>query len=303
MSFETFRRRANSAKIAETIIKSQEKKSFDDGSWKIQPDKDTGIAKATIRFLPAKEGDLPYELIYSHFFKGDDGNWCIVERCNRSFNEPCEICEKNRQLYNTGKESDKEIARKRKAKKTYIFNILVVDEPAHPENNGKVFVFKCGPAIFQMICDAMNSQFGEEPKRPFDLDSGHNFHIRVRNDATKSNLPNYDKSVFADEATPAASSDAELERIYNEMVNLKEFANRGRKSDSEIHKLAERAYCSCLPSADFSSSSNGATTSTSNVFEPEPKGTNIDDIPWDTPAQPSESVEDTKAFFASLIEE
>lgn len=306
MSFETFRKRANSAKIAETVQKNLAAKTYDDGSWNIKPDKETGTAMATIRFLPSKDGDLPYELVYSHFFKGDDGRWCIIERCPRTYKDTCEICQMNGQLYNTGKESDKAIARLRKARKTYLFNILVVNEPAHPENNGKVFVYKCGPAVFQMVCDAMESQFGEEPKRPFDLDSGHNFTIRVRTDQTKNNLPQYDKSSFSNEATPVAKDDVELERIYNEMVDLKAFVMKGKISSEEIHKKAVAAYYKVLPTVE--SVDSHTTSFSSKSSEPMESVKAMDKLPWDDEEdvkgtiKPSEQ-SDPKEFFEQLINE
>lgn len=277
-SFEKFRNAANSAKIAENMMKSQNKNNYDDGSWKLDPDKETGAAEAVIRFLPPKDGDMPYELIYSHFFKGDDGKWCIIERCPRTFGEECACCAANGELYATGREEDKNKARARKARKSYVFNILVVKEPRHPENEGKVFPFKAGPAIFQMIMDAMrdDSEFGEAPKKPFDLFEGHNFVLRIRKEANRE-FPTYDKSFFQREATPVASSDAELERIFNSMINLKEFAESKRISESAIATKVAGAYCTTSPKY--------ATQQTRHAFsEPEPEMPSykaMDKLPWD----------------------
>lgn len=277
-SFEKFRNAANSAKIAENMMKSQNKNNYDDGSWKLDTDKETGAAEAVIRFLPPKDGDMPYELIYSHFFKGDDGKWCVIDRCPRTFGEECPVCKANGELWATGREDDKAKASKRKARKNYVFNILVVKEPRHPENEGKVFPFKAGPAIFQMLMDAMrdDSEFGEAPKKPFDLFEGHNFVLRIRKEANRE-FPTYDKSFFQREATPVASSDAELERIFNSMTDLKEFVNSKRISETAVAQKAVGAYCTSLPKF--------ATSQTRHAFteaEPEmPSYKAMDKLPWD----------------------
>lgn len=87
--FEAFKSRRTN--LNEKILQSQEKKNYDDGSWKLEVDNDKGVGEAIIRFLPPKETDLPYVKYYQHFFKGDDGNWCIVDKCPRTFNETCTV--------------------------------------------------------------------------------------------------------------------------------------------------------------------------------------------------------------------
>ena len=271
MSFETFRKSKMS--LNERVLKAQEKSnSYGDGYnyWKLEIDKDKGTGSAVIRFLPPKDSELPYVKIYSHFFKGDDNRWCIVDRCPSTYGEQCPICNANSNLWNNGQE-DK--ARQRKRRTNYVFNILVVKDPSNPENEGKIFLFKCGPAIFSIITDSMTPQFdGEEPKRPFDLYGGHNFNLRVRSDASRGGLASYDKSFFDEKPTDVAKNDAELERIYNSMVNLDEYKNVGRLDDAELEKKACFAYGTQMvhnPSVDCS---NNDTTNSFN---------SMDKLPWD----------------------
>ena len=68
------------------------------------------------------------------------------------------VSEENTRLWNTGLDSDKEIARKRKRKLSYYSNIMVVSDPKHPENEGKVFLFKFGKKIFDKITEAMQQR-------------------------------------------------------------------------------------------------------------------------------------------------
>lgn len=290
--FDAFRK-CSSAKLAEAMKKSQEPKNYDDGSWKIEVDKETGLGSAVIRFLPPKvEGDLPYISYTSHFFKGDDGKWCIVDRCPRSFgwDHHCPICDRNHELWESGIKENQDKARARKAKKTYAFQVYIIKDPANPENEGKVKIFKCGPSIFKMVMDSMSSQFGEEPRKPFDVYNGNDFYLRVYRDVDKRGLPQYDKSVFDTNFTHLAQTDEELEKIYNEMIDLKEFLyKRNNLTDAELENIAANAYQNSVTSSTFSRAATNATAVSSN-----PKTVSVKEMPQESAPLPfnvGESVE------------
>ena len=309
MGFESFRK--SRMNFNETVLKAQEKKvvNYGDGYdyWKLEVDKEKGTGSAVIRFLPPKDSELPYAKVYSHFFKGDDGRWCVLDRCPTTYGEQCPICSANSTLFKSGEE-DK--ARSRKRRTNYIFNIYVVKDSANPDNEGKVFLYKTGPAIFGMITESMTPQFdGEEPKKPFDLFGGHNFNLRVRADASRGGLASYDKSFFDDRATDVAKNDAELEKIYNAMTNLDEYLQSGRISNADIEKKVGGAYCN---SAIVSASSVLSKSDMDEVMRTEPAETYkaMDKLPWDEddiPAMPSESMnadeEDTLEYFKRLASE
>ena len=89
----------------------------------------------------------------------------------------------------------KETARKQKRKLTYISNIYVVKDPANPENEGKVFLYKYGKKIFDKLTAAMQPEFeDEEAIDPFDFWQGANFKLKAKNVA---GYRNYDSSEFA----------------------------------------------------------------------------------------------------------
>ena len=51
----------------------------------------------------------------------------------------------NTRLWNSGDQAKKDLVSQRyKRKKSYVSNILVIDDPANPENNGKVFLYRYG---------------------------------------------------------------------------------------------------------------------------------------------------------------
>ena len=129
----------------------QEKKSYvDERLWKPELDK-SGTGSAVIRFLPAPDGEeLPWVKLFKHAFQGPTGKWYIENSLTTiSKNDP--VSEHNSALWNTGLETDKETARKQKRKLEYYSNIYVVSDSKHPENNGKVFLFRYGKKIFDKI--------------------------------------------------------------------------------------------------------------------------------------------------------
>jgi hypothetical protein len=138
----------------------------------------------------------------------------------------------NTKLWNSGNEADKDLVRERKRKLTYISNILVVTDPAHPENEGKVFLYKYGKKIFDKIKDVTDPQFqDEEPINPFDFWNGANFKLKIRK---VEGYRNYDKSEF-ERPAPVADSDDEIERIWKQEHSLKDFVDPKRfKSYEEL---------------------------------------------------------------------
>jgi len=193
---------------------------------------------AVIRFLPPAEGeDAPWVKVYSHGFK-ETGGW-YIEECPTTIGNDCPACKDNGRLWNSGIESDKEIARKRKRRTQYIANILVIQDPKNPENEGKVFLFKFGAKIFDKIKDAMFPEFEEDGPaiNPFDFTEGANFMLRIRK--YEGNV-NYDKSKF-EEVSPIADDDKTITDIYEQLHPLKEFVSPERfKSWDDLSARLDR---------------------------------------------------------------
>lgn len=211
-----------------------ETKSYvDDRFWRVEGDK-AGNGTATIRFLPRVEGDeLPWVRIFSHGFQGPTGKW-YIENSLTTLSENDPVGELNTHLWNSGSEANKEIARKQKRKLNFIANVLIISDPKHPENEGKVMLFKFGKKIFDKIMDKARPTFEDEkPVNVFDLWEGSNFKLRMRK---KDGYANYDESVFTE---PCAASDDEntLLKIVNSQVKLTEFVDRKNfKSYEELKK-------------------------------------------------------------------
>ena len=224
MSFSDFKKRSQTSieDLAKKIEETESKKSYkDDRFWRPQLDKASN-GYAVIRFLPAPEKeDLPWAKLYSHAFQGK-GGW-FIENSRTTLGEKDPVSEANNELWNSGIESDKDIARQRKRKLQYISNILVVSDPENPENNGKVFLYKFGKKIFDKIQEAMSPEFDdEEAINPFDFWKGANFKLKVRKVA---GYVNYDKSEFESASELFDGDDEKLEDLWKREYSLTAFTD------------------------------------------------------------------------------
>ncbi|AFD02617.1 ssDNA binding protein [Synechococcus phage S-MbCM6] len=211
------------AKLTKEIEKINQPQSGggpDERLWKPELDK-SGNGYAVIRFLPAPDGEeMPWAKIWSHAFKGPGGQW-YIENSLTTIGKDDPVGEMNRQLWNSGSDSDKAIARAQKRKLSYYSNIYVVSDPAHPENEGRVFLYKFGKKIFDKLVEAMQPAFADEtPLDPFNFWTGADFKLKIRK---VDGYWNYDKSEFASPSTLNDFSDDRLESIWQQGYSLAEF--------------------------------------------------------------------------------
>jgi len=227
-------------KALESMSKGQSGgNSKDDRFWSPEVDK-AGNGYAVIRFLDSPQVDgedgMPWVQVFNHGFQGP-GGW-LIENCLTSINQKCPVCEHNSSLWNSGVESNKDVARKQKRKLSYIANILVVKDAAHPENEGKVFLFKFGKKIFDKIKEKLEPQFEDEKSiNPFNFWQGANFKLKIRN---VEGYRNYDKSEF-DVVSAVDEDDDKIEKIWKSEYSLKEFLNpKEFKSYDDLKTKLER---------------------------------------------------------------
>ena len=235
MSLENIRKNNSLDKLLGAVQeenKPQEKKSYtDERLWKPELDK-SGNGYAVLRFLPAVHGEeLPWAKVYSHAFQGPTGQW-YIENSLTTVNQKDPVSEYNTALWNTGAESDKEIARKQKRKLQYYSNVYVVTDPKNPHNEGKVFLFRYGKKIYDKLLAAMQPEFqDEQPVNPFDPFTGANFKLKIRKVA---GFWNYDTSDF-ESSSKLFEDEAKVEAVCQKAYPLKEFtATDNFKSYEEL---------------------------------------------------------------------
>ena len=190
----------------------------DNRFWTPSVDK-AGNGYAVIRFLPEPKGeDLPWVRVFSHGFQGPAGKW-YIENSLTTFNEKDPVSEYNSSLWNNGTDAGKEQARKQKRRLSYIANIYVVKDPANPENEGQVKLYKFGKKIFDKLNEKMNPEFEDETAtNPFDFWEGADLKLKIRN---VEGYRNYDKSEFAEVSPLLNGDDDKLEKVYDSMFSLK----------------------------------------------------------------------------------
>jgi len=238
-SFADFKKKSKSSieDLSKKIEDMGKKESYkDDRYWRPELDKSSN-GYAVIRFLPAiASEEIPWVKLFSHGFKGL-GGW-YIENSRTTLNEKDPVSEMNSKLWNSGIESDKDIARARKRRQNYISNILVISDPANPQNEGKVFLYKFGKKIFEKIQEAMQPEFEDEtPVNPFDFWEGANFKLKVRK---VSGFVNYDKSEFDSPAPLMGGDDEQLENIWNQQYSLTEIVDP--KNFKTYEELKEKMH-------------------------------------------------------------
>lgn len=218
------------------------KKNFnDDRFWKPTRDK-AGNGYAIIRFLPAAEGNpTPWVEYFDHGFQGPSGQW-YIEKCLSTLGKDDPVMEYNSMLWNSTDDDDspaRKQARDQKRRRNFVANIRVISDSQNPDAQGKEFLFKFGKKIFDKVMDSMQPQFeDEEPINPFDFWDGADFKLKIRKG--DGGWPNYDKSEF-DSPSALSDDDDELEKIYNNLYDLREFTDPETfKSYDELKAKMER---------------------------------------------------------------
>ena len=265
----------------------KQNKYQDERLWKPELDK-TGNGYAVLRFLPATSGeDMPWVRLWSHAFQGP-GGW-YIENSLTTLGHKDPVSEENTRLWNTGVESDKGIARNRKRKLSYYSNVLIVSDPAHPENEGQVKLFKFGKKIFDKITEAMQPEFDDEtPINPFDFWKGANFKLKIRK---VDGFWNYDKSEF-EGVSAIADNDDSIKAIWEKQYPLKPFLDADNfKSYEELKEKLNRVITG-TKSTDTVENVDLPSTSTGTVQSKDSAST----------ASASDS-DDTLDYFSKLAEE
>jgi len=252
MSFADLKKKSsnNLQFLQKELEKTVSSKNVDERFWKPEVDA-SGNGYAVIRFLPAPDGEtVPWAKVYSHAFQGP-GGW-YIENSRTTLGEKDPVGEVNRQHWNAGTEEGKDIARKQKRKLSYYSNIQVVKDPKHPENEGKVFLYKYGKKIHDKILAAMQPEFQDEtPINVFDLWEGANFKLKIKKVA---GFWNYDSSEF-DSVSALSSDDTELEATWKSEHSLEAFTAADQyKSYEDLEKRLQLVLGSApratVPSVD-----------------------------------------------------
>ena len=314
MSFKDLKKQSSLGALTQKLVKEVEKmnnagSSGDDRYWKLECDKAQN-GYAVIRFLPAPDGeDMPFVKMYSHAFQAK-GGW-YIENSLTTLGQKDPVSEFNSELWNNGTDAGKDQARKQKRKLTYIANIMVVKDPANPQNEGGVFLYKFGKKIFDKIMSAMQPEFeDEEAINPFDFWEGASFKLKAKNVA---GYRNYDSSEFGRVEALLGGDDDALEALWNKQHSLAELVAADQFKDYETLKkrlnqvLGLAGAPSARPAAEEDAGDEDIEAqlrSARPAFKKEEKSYSEDfNAPDITPSAPAaDDEDDALAYFQSLAD-
>ncbi len=308
MSFSDLKKQSSLGSLTQKLVKEVEKMSstnsnVDERLWKPEVDK-TGNGYAVIRFLPAPDGEtLPWAKLYTHAFQGP-GGWYIENSLTTTGGKD-PVSEYNRELWNSGDESDKDVVRKQKRKLSFYANIYVVKDPTNPQNEGGVFLYKFGKKIFDKVMDVMQPEFEDENAiNPFDFWQGANFKLKI---VKKDGYWNYDKSEF-DRVSPLLDDDDALEGLWKKQYSLTDIVAPDKfKSYEDLNKRLQYVLGKKnAKSVRFDEDTSNEEENTRGTFTPN-FGSSEGDTPKEASARTepatSKDEDDALSYFQRLAEE
>jgi len=184
-----------------------------------------GKYQAIIRFLPRPEGDgngVPFVKLFNHGFK-DVGGW-FIENCPTTLKNDCPVCKANSEIWDT----DEATARARGRRTSYYSNIYIVSDPLNKENEGKIFIFRYGKSIHDLIMEKISPEEGsiDEQVHVHDYDEGLNFKLKIKPKASgKKSYNDYSGSSFSETITPIAEIDKEIDAIDKKLYTLEQIVS------------------------------------------------------------------------------
>lgn len=206
----------------------------DDRFYKLKRD-DKGNGAAVIRFLPDPDMKLMQQIfrINVNNQKGADRRW-VSELSPQNVNLPDPFHKRWADLWQAGQKDE---ARKFSRQTRYFTNILVIKDPAAPENEGKIFLMDLSQSLKTILEGVMfpseaDKALGVEPKQLFNPLNGNNFKLVSRKGA--NGFINYDaSSVVSEESAAFESKEEAIKTIKEKCYALSEFL------DPKIYKSYE----------------------------------------------------------------
>ena len=196
----------------ENTFKKYEK---DTRFWRLSKN-EAGDGTALIRLMLDKNGKKRTQPLYYYSLKrqGIDGKtkWYIANS-PETIGLPCPAKEYFSALKSEGTTEALAMSEKFKRQTKYVTNIMVVKDPANPENEGKIFLWEFGTKMLDKVLawitpSAEELAMGEVGKNLYDPLNGYNIKLKVKK---QGDFPTYDGSEVS--ATPSAVCDSKESAI------------------------------------------------------------------------------------------
>ena len=176
----------------------------------------------TVRLLPDSKSPADTFLhYYVHGWNSFATGAYVQAISPQTFGERDPISEERFRAKRTGTEDEKSKMEAVRRSEKWLVNVYVIDDPANPENNGKVKILRYGKQLQKIILEAIEGEDAEEygVERVFDLGpEGVNLKIKVEQ---QGDYPSYVSSRFTAAGKLKLSED-EQQKIYDSVNTLKD---------------------------------------------------------------------------------
>jgi len=295
MDIQALRNRKNNNDPSKLVSKFEQSNPTsnqkDDRIWRMTEDKAKN-ASAIIRFLPSlSEDQLPWVRILSYGFSDLNKTKYYINNSLRTIGEIDPVYELIGKLKEINTVEAKAQRENMKQITSYFSNILVVSDPLAPENEGKVFIFKFGAKILDMIME----QATKDPLYPKKelVDVFHEFYganFRIRRYVANSGYPSYDKSSFESVSELCDGDEEQMVAALNARYDLNTLLER--KNFGTYEELSKQlARFSDQNSAGIPSAAS-LTEKLASIKMPEPKS-----------YSKSSDDEDVLNYFSDIVQE
>ena len=197
------------------------------------------------RLIPnIKNPENTFKNYYSHGWKSlATGQYIDTGVCPTTYGEErCPICEKGFALFRvakqSGKESDKALAKLFMRQEKHMINFYVIDDPKNKENNGQIKILRLGQKLYKKIHLATEGDDAKEfGVRIYDFsEKGCNFKIIVGTNKEGTNsYADYGNSRFTSPCAIDGLTPEKIKAIYEGIFDLDKYVER--KSTEEMVKL------------------------------------------------------------------
>jgi hypothetical protein len=176
----------------------------------------------TVRLLPDSKSPADTFLhYYIHGWNSFATGAYVQAISPQTFGERDPISEERFRAKRTGTDDEKSKMEAVRRSEKWLVNVYVIDDPANPENNGKVKILRYGKQLQKIILEAIEGEDAEEygVERVFDLGpEGVNLKIKVEQ---QGDYPSYVSSRFTAAGKLKLSED-EQQKIYDSVNTLKD---------------------------------------------------------------------------------
>ncbi len=242
--------------VAEQVLNMGEKQG-DARFYNPTPDQNGNVG-VIVRILPSPDPLHPVFVLQRKYHDIRLNGQKFVEKCPQTLkvmypemNTYCPVCDEGSRLWAAG---DKDRGKAHFAKTKYIANIVVLDDPMTPTNNGKVFLFEFTKTLYDVINSAIKPQTQiQKPVFVYDYEKGANLNLigltdsfPSPNDGKSVKFVNYEKSKFD---APSALPEDFIDYVDAQLYNLSELVDKETYLSAE--DLKEKYDKTFLSSASF----------------------------------------------------